>query len=90
MSGGYLHDPGDRVDKGKLAKQLQQMNEWRQRDTDVASIVLIVLRKEGYPTLAKLALEKPEVFAGLYDSAEQLCTIPELDPDHAPEWKPEA
>lgn len=82
--------PTDTVNKGKLAKQLQQMNEWRQRDTDVALTVNIVLRKEGQQSLAKLALEKPELFEALYDAAEQLCTIPELDPEHAPPWKPGA
>ncbi len=55
-----------------LAKRLQQFNDWRMADPDVAETARIVLMNSGSRSIAQLAVDNPEMFDGLYDAAEQM------------------
>ncbi|MBP6728494.1 MAG: hypothetical protein KA129_02660, partial [Microthrixaceae bacterium] len=54
-----------------LAVKLQQFNEWRMADPDIAETARLILAASGQRSVASLAVAEPDKFEAMYEVAEQ-------------------
>lgn len=68
------HVPGDMTKKQQaaLAVKLQQFNEWRMADPDIAETARLILAASGQRSVASLAVAEPDKFEAMYEVAEQI------------------
>jgi hypothetical protein len=55
-----------------LAVKLQQFNEWRMADPDIAETARLILAASKQRSVASLAVAEPDKFEAMYEVAEQM------------------
>jgi hypothetical protein len=55
-----------------LAVKLQQFNEWRMADPDIAETARLILAASKQRSVASLAVAEPDKFEAMYEVAEQI------------------